>query len=68
MELPEAHVDPHTHSMLVSLLLGAFVKLRKAAVCFVMSVSPSVRMEQLGFHWTDSHEIWYFRIFRKSIE
>jgi hypothetical protein len=26
----------------------------------------SVRMEQLGSHWTDFHEIWYLRIFRKS--
>jgi hypothetical protein len=24
---------------------------------FVMSMSPSVRMEQLGSHWTDCHEI-----------
>ena len=27
----------------------------------------SVRMEQLGFHWTDFHEIWYLSIFRKSL-
>ena len=26
------------------------------------SVRPSVRMEQLGSHRTDFHEIWYFRI------
>jgi len=25
-----------------------------------------VRMEQLGSHWTDFHEIWYLRIFLKS--
>ena len=31
-----------------------------------MSVRPSVRMEQLGSHWTDFHEIWYSSIFRKS--
>ena len=24
-----------------------------------MSVCPFVRMEQLGFHWTDFHEIWH---------
>ena len=30
--------------------LGAFAKLRKEAVSFVMSVRPSVRMEQLGSH------------------
>jgi len=35
-------------------LLGAFEKLRKATISFVMSVCPSVRtslrMEQLGSH------------------
>ena len=25
-------------------------------------------MEQLGSHWTDFDEIWYFNIFRKSVE
>ena len=33
--------------------LGAFEKLRKATITFVMSV----RMEQLGRYWTDLHEI-----------
>jgi hypothetical protein len=33
-----------------------------------MFVCPSVRMEQLSSHWTDFHEIWFFRIFRKSVE
>jgi hypothetical protein len=32
------------------------------------SVCLSVRMEQLGSHWTDFHEIWYFSIFRKYVE
>jgi len=32
------------------------------------TVRPSVCMEQLGCHWTDFPEIWYFRIFRKSVE
>jgi hypothetical protein len=32
------------------------------------SVSPSVGMEQLGFHWPDFQEILYFSIFRKSVE
>jgi hypothetical protein len=52
----------------LSLFLGAFAKLPKATISFVMSVRPSVRMEQLGFHWTDFHEIWYLGIFRKSVE
>ena len=33
----------------------------------VMSVRPSVRMEQLGSHWTDLDETWYLNIFRKSV-
>jgi hypothetical protein len=36
------------------------------SVC--LSVHPSVRMEQFGFHWTDFHEISYLRIFRKYAE
>jgi hypothetical protein len=31
-------------------------------------VCPSVRMEQLYFHWTVFHEILYLSIFRKSVE
>jgi hypothetical protein len=34
-------------------ILGAFTKLRKATVSSVMSIRPSIRMEQLGSHWTD---------------
>jgi len=48
-------------------LLGVFTKLQKVTLSFVMSASPpvclSVRMEQLGFHWMDFHEIWYLNIF-----
>ena len=44
--------------------LGAFAELRKATISFV----KSVRMEQLGSHCTDFHEIWYLSIFRKSVE
>ena len=40
-----------------------FRKIRKVTINFVMSVRPSVlpsvRMEQLGCHWTDFDEIWY---------
>jgi len=35
------------------MLLGAFAKLRKATISFVMSVRPSVRMQQLGSERTD---------------
>jgi hypothetical protein len=43
------------HIFTATLILGAFAKLRKAIVIFVMSVRPSVRMEQLVSHWTDFH-------------
>ena len=31
------------------------------------SVSPSLRVE-LGYHWTDFHEIWYLRSFQNHAE
>ena len=37
--------------------LGAFIKLRKATISFVMVVRLSVRMEHNDSHWTDFHEI-----------
>ena len=52
-------------------LLGAFAKSRKSTVCFVMSVCPLIHpfvlVDQLGFHWTDFHEIWYLSISRTSV-
>ena len=48
------------------ILLGAFAVLRKATISFVMSIRPSVHMEQLGSYWTDFKEIWYLSIFRKK--
>ena len=47
--------------------LGAFAKISKSDQK-LRYVCPSVRMEQLGFHWTDFHEIWYYNIFRKSVQ
>ena len=38
-------------------------KLRKSTISCV----TSVRMKQLGSHWMDFHEIWYLRIFWKSV-
>ena len=49
-------------------LFGAFGKLRKATVSFVMHVRPSVRTKQLDFHWMDFYEIWHSSFFRKSID
>ena len=38
-----------------AMVSGAFAKLRKATIGFVMSACVSVRMEQLGSHWLDFH-------------
>jgi hypothetical protein len=48
--------------------IGAFANLRKATISFIVSVRPSVRIEQLGSHWRDFLQIWYLSIFRKSAE
>jgi hypothetical protein len=37
-------------------------------VILKMPVRLSVRMEQLGSHWGDFHEILYLNIFQKSLE
>jgi hypothetical protein len=47
--------------------LGAVAKLRNANVSFVTSVCLSVRMEQLGSHGTDFHEILYVGFFGGEI-
>jgi hypothetical protein len=47
---------------------GAFAKLRKDTISFAMSIRLSVRIHKHGSHWTDCHEVWYLRIFRKSVE
>jgi hypothetical protein len=48
-------------------LLGAFAKLRKASIGDVMSVRPSVCMEQLSSLWTAFCETLHMSIFRKSV-
>jgi hypothetical protein len=42
-------------NLIKTAFLGAFAKLRKAAIRFVMSLS--FRMGQIGSHWTGFHEI-----------
>ena len=56
--------------LLLKLFLGVFAKFRKAAISVIISlcVCLSVRMEQLGSHCTDFHDIRYSSIFRGSIE
>jgi hypothetical protein len=45
--------------------LGAFAKLRKVTIGFVISARTSVRIEQLGSHWSDFHENLIFEDFSK---
>jgi hypothetical protein len=35
--------------------VSAFAKLQTLIISFVMSVSISIRTEQLGFHWMNFH-------------
>jgi hypothetical protein len=37
------------------------------SISLVISVCPSIRMEQLVCHWTDFCGIWYLSFFRKSV-
>jgi len=37
-------------------IVGTIVQLRVATITFVMKFYPSVRMEQLRFHWMEFHE------------
>jgi len=45
--------------------MGVLAQFRKATVSFIVSVRLILRMEQLGYHWTDFHENGYLRIFPK---
>ena len=50
------------------LFVHIFTKLWNTTISYVISLGPSVCMEQLGSHLTDVHEIWNFRIYQKSFE
>jgi len=51
------------------LFLGMFTELREVTISCVMSVILlSVCVEQLDYHWVNFHEVWYVRIFQKSIK
>jgi hypothetical protein len=60
--------SPLWDSLLPFKVLRAFAILWKETMRFVMSVCPSVRIEQLGSHWMNFHEIWYLNMYRKSLE
>jgi hypothetical protein len=51
----EAHGNKPSRPPRLVQFLGALAKLRKGTGSLLMS--PSVRMQQLGSHWTDFHEI-----------
>ena len=47
----------------VPLIFRRFAKFQNATINFVMSVGPSIRMEQFGSHWTNFYEIRYEHFF-----
>jgi len=51
-----------------SQVFGAFTTLRTATISVILSVRPSVHMEQLSSNWKDFHWIWYSVIFRKPVK
>jgi hypothetical protein len=55
------------HLVKISLV---FRRVRKTAKrdYWLRHVYPSIHMEQLGSYWTNFNEIWYFYIYRKSVE
>ena len=48
--------------------LCGFRRVRNIAKSDLASFSLSVRMVDLGHHWTDFHDVWYSRTTRKSVE
>jgi len=60
--LMRCEVQWHVVGYSFQALLGAFPKLRKGTVSFVIFV----RIEQLRSYWTDFYEILYLSIFRKK--
>jgi hypothetical protein len=67
MDLKEIGIQ-YNDEAVQSVHCSAYAQLRKATVVFVKPVYPSARMERLGSHWMDFHEILYLHIFRKSVE
>ena len=51
-----------------TVILRSLSKIAESDYSLRQSVLPSVRMGQLGSHWTDFHEILYLSILRKSVE
>jgi len=49
-------------------ILDVFAKFRKDTAKFVRAVHPSVRMQQLGSHLKEFHEILYWSNIRRYVE
>ena len=52
--------------VIVYIFLSTLAKLRKVTISFVMSVRPSVRIEQLASQWTDFSWNFIFEYFSKN--
>jgi hypothetical protein len=61
-------VSPYEVTSKMAAIFMRFSELQKVYVNFIMSVCPSVRMKQHGYHWMDFHEIICLSVFRKSVE
>ena len=55
------------HLQIIFYVFRRVRKMQKATITFVLSLSV-LRMGQLGSHWTDFHEIWYWKFFEKFVE
>ena len=60
-------IKPSTYSALFFLARSQNLETR-LLVSSCLSVCPSVPIDQLVYHWTDFHEIWYLSIFRQSVK
>jgi hypothetical protein len=49
------HGEVENYVKILFTFSGAFTKLRKATISFVMSVRLPVRVEQFGSQWKDLH-------------
>jgi hypothetical protein len=72
LTLHSSEIETQIQSLHIWQYLGAFAKLSRMTISFVMSVRlcvrPSFRVDQLGSHWKHIYEIWYLKIFRRSVD
>jgi hypothetical protein len=61
-------LSPFPQACYVTCAPGAFGNCEKQLISFVMSALLSCRIQHLGSHETDLHEISYKNIFRKTVE